>query len=399
MGNTENPAIWFVNMCGSRNVGGAETARAQWSKALIAKGYPVVWWCPTFAEKRLDQNNPLPEDIDNRLLDSISIPVMRRFPSPQSTATFLYSALREKPEKIVFNGQSDFFLPLMAGLIYLKQTEKIVQVFHGDPQPDQNVHHYKSLKQTIKYNLRPLRTLAARRLYSHPDITTVAVSRFVAQRVKDLRLASSVLVYYPPTLEEVDCHPKVKQNEENPLKVLTVSRISPTKGLSLLAKIANACAEQNVPAEFSLVGSVEDSASLAYLQRLKQEMGTNVSIVGSKVGRELCASYTDSDIFLMPSSNEGLGLVTIEGLRHGSPVIARDIPTSREIFTAKEPSAGVLVDPTDDVSATRQTIQFLNQLAADRARLSQLSAAAFNVAARFEPRRLTDEFISGVLIN
>lgn len=398
MDRDRQPSVWFVNVCGARNIGGGETARAQWSKALIERGYQVVWWCPTYAENRLDQNNPLPEGIDNRLLDNISFPAIRRFPSPKSTATFLYSALREKPDKIVFNGQSDFFLPLMAGLIYLGQAEKIVQIFHGDPRPDKNVFDQKSLKETVKSSLRPLRDLAARRLYSNPDITTVAVSQFVAKRVRALRLTSSVQVYYPPALDD-NCCPRIKQNEGEPLKVLTVSRISPEKGLSLLAKVAKACSEQNVPAEFSLVGPVTDSISVTYLKRLKVEMGTKVSLVGAKIGPELCDAYTGSDIFFMPSPSEGLGLVTIEGLKHGNPVIARDIPTSREIFISEESSPGLLVDPHDDVSAVRQAIQFLDQIAINRPRLSQLSDKAFKAASRFDPRKLTEEFISGVLIN
>lgn len=399
MEKRDKSAIWFVNTCGSRNIGGVETARAQWSKALIERRYPVVWWCPSDQEKQiLDQNNPLPEGIDNRLIDNVPFPVVRRFPTPQSTATFLYSALREKPDKIVFNGQSDLFLPLMAGLIYLGQAKKVVQIFHGDPRPDRNVLQYRSLRQTMKYNLRPLRDFTTRGLYSNPDITTIAVSQFVAQRIKDLKLASSVKVYYPPTLDETGCYPRIKQNETKPLKVLTVSRISPEKGLDLLVKIAKACAEQNVSAEFTLVGSINQPASYSYLNRLKADMGHNIALTGPKVGADLCNAYNNADLFLMPSQNEGLGLVTIEALKHGTPVIARNIPTSREIFVDGTFSPGLLVNPHDDTSAVRQAIQHLNQIAANRPRLSQLSDAAFKTACRFEPRRLTDNFISGVLI-
>jgi glycosyltransferase involved in cell wall biosynthesis len=50
----------------------------------------------------------------------------------------------------------------------------------------------------------------------------------------------------------------------------------------------------------------------------------------------------DCDIFCMPSTSETFGLVYVEAWTHARPVIACDIPSSRELFHGEEP--GLLVE-------------------------------------------------------
>jgi glycosyltransferase involved in cell wall biosynthesis len=44
--------------------------------------------------------------------------------------------------------------------------------------------------------------------------------------------------------------------------------------------------------------------------------------------------YEASSCLLLPSEGEGFGLPVIEALRHGTPVLARDLPVTREIAGA-----------------------------------------------------------------
>lgn len=392
----EKPQIWFVNTCGSRNIGGGETARTQWSNALAASGYEISWWCPDAAEyKRLDQQNLVPEGVKVRILKTSPMPLVHGFPSPNALAEFLRSFLSERPSRVIFNGYSHFQFPLVSGLLQLKQADKIVQVFHGDPSPPQTIKN-PTRSQQVKSYLYPLRDTAARRIYSNHQITNVAVSRFVAQRIKELGITSSLKVCYPPGFNDPGCAPQIKiRTEGSPLEILTVSRLAPEKGLPLLARIATASKEQNLPIHFSLVGAAPNQR---YADQVQEMMAGKVSLLGPRIGRELCDAYHWADLKIMPSGSEGFGLVIAESIRHGTPVIARGIPVVREILSDNHPFPGRLVS-VEEERATYETVEFLKAALTNRNLLPELSAAAIKAGSRFNPEALSRNFVSMITSN
>jgi len=60
---------------------------------------------------------------------------------------------------------------------------------------------------------------------------------------------------------------------------------------------------------------------------------------------ELCAHYQLCDIFAMPSTGEGFGIVFLEAMACGKPVLAGDQDGSTEPLM--DGQLGALVDPTD----------------------------------------------------
>ncbi|MQA03477.1 MAG: glycosyltransferase [Streptosporangiales bacterium] len=56
-----------------------------------------------------------------------------------------------------------------------------------------------------------------------------------------------------------------------------------------------------------------------------------VSFTGTLHGTTLAEAYADADVFVFPSTTETLGLVLLEALASGLPVVAVDTPASREI--------------------------------------------------------------------
>jgi glycosyltransferase involved in cell wall biosynthesis len=85
------------------------------------------------------------------------------------------------------------------------------------------------------------------------------------------------------------------------------------------------------------------------IRRLKRRCGSNLIFPGYV--EDIVASYSAADIFLMPSYAETFGLVILEALSCGLPVIARDIPEFRDIFgdailyfSSREEAASLLDD-------------------------------------------------------
>ena len=111
--------------------------------------------------------------------------------------------------------------------------------------------------------------------------------------------------------------------------VLSVAQLTPRKGLYDFLSIAKQSPEKT----FVWVGGFPYGAlskDWRRIRRLKQRCGQNVIFPGYI--DDIIGPYSAADTFLMPSYAETFGLVILEALSCGLPVVARDIPEFREIF-------------------------------------------------------------------
>ncbi len=90
---------------------------------------------------------------------------------------------------------------------------------------------------------------------------------------------------------------------------------------------------------------IGDGDLRSYYQKISDELGIDKKIKfrGRVSQEDLIRYYQDSDILILPSinSHEAFGLVLIEALACGLPVIASDLPGVRSVFTNKQ--EGLLV--------------------------------------------------------
>src|SRR5205823_2585288 len=84
------------------------------------------------------------------------------------------------------------------------------------------------------------------------------------------------------------------------------------------------------------VGGAEDRAYEAALKRGAADLGLGDSVVwtGMVVGAERWDAFAAGDVFALPSSNENFGIVVLEALLAGTPVVISD-----EVYIADELSA------------------------------------------------------------
>lgn len=89
--------------------------------------------------------------------------------------------------------------------------------------------------------------------------------------------------------------------------------------------------------------------------RLQQHFaGTDTVFAGVLTGDDLARAYRDADVFVFPSATETLGLVLIEALASGLPIVAAESPASRELLhglsvarLVSSPAATAWVDAVD----------------------------------------------------
>ena len=172
---------------------------------------------------------------------------------------------------------------------------------------------------------------AARAVLRRAD-RTIAVSAALARELRALG-ARRVAVLRPGA----DGIPVARARPRRPgLRLLCVANWSRAKGIDVLL---DACAR--VPgARLDLAG---DEGHGEYARRLRARVRSSTGIVsrGACGPAALARLYASCDAVVIPSREEGFGIVAAEAIAHGRPVIASDLPPLRETVGR----AGALVHP------------------------------------------------------
>lgn len=155
---------------------------------------------------------------------------------------------------------------------------------------------------------------------------------------------------------------------------LYVGRIAAEKGLHQLAPIG-------APHSGFRLVMVGDGPHRAQLQAL---LGPQTRFTGTLHGLDLADAYRDADVFVFPSRTDTLGLVVLEALASGLPVVAVDSPATRDLL-CDCPAARLV--PADDPDALLHAV---TELTGDPAGAAQHRRAARAFAERFGWQAATD---------
>ena len=143
--------------------------------------------------------------------------------------------------------------------------------------------------------------------------------------------------------------------------ILTVGRLAETEGYKGYDQIIKAIPEirRAVPdARYLLVGKGSDRPRI---EKLIAEVGVQEAVIlaGFVPDDELAEYYNLCDIFAMPSQGEGFGIVYLEALACGKPVLAGNKDGSRDAVAEGE--LGLLVDPEDTAEIASEIIRVLRR--------------------------------------
>lgn len=116
--------------------------------------------------------------------------------------------------------------------------------------------------------------------------------------------------------------------------LLYVGRLAPEKEIERIRSVL----QQSSEFCLAIVG---DGPHRAFLEDYFK--GTDTVFTGFLYGDDLASAYASSDIFVFPSTTETLGLVLLEGMASGLPIVAaKSGPTSEQITDGLN---GLLYEP------------------------------------------------------
>jgi rhamnosyl/mannosyltransferase len=92
-----------------------------------------------------------------------------------------------------------------------------------------------------------------------------------------------------------------------------------------------------------------------------RELGIDASVqfLGTLSDEELAAAYSSSSVFALPSLNklEGFGIVALEALSYGTPVITTSVAGSSDFILRN--NAGLVIPPDDEEALARALLTLL----------------------------------------
>ena len=203
---------------------------------------------------------------------------------------------------------------------------------------------------------------AERRAISRAD-ALVAISSTTRDELQaHYGIAESMITLIPVGIDAEHFSPGARREPDS---LLYVGRLAARKGLEFLLRAMPLIAAERPQTLLSIVG---DGPLRPRLEALAVKLGieSHVTFLGRLDDQELLRTYQGTQLQVVPSLFEGLGVTALEGMACGAAIVASDVPGLRDVVQDGE--NGLLV-PYGDCAALAHAVLRLLQDADLRERL------------------------------
>ena len=171
----------------------------------------------------------------------------------------------------------------------------------------------------------------------------MTTSRYAASRLQQLYGLETTPTIVPELIDLSGWREMFRKHPAEPdpgkFTVLCVCRFYPRKRLHLLLEAAAALRERIPTLEVRIVGGGPEAHRLARLTTELRLDGT-VRWLGDVSQSVLAMEYQRADVFCLPSVQEGFGIVFLEAMAAGKPIVAAEAAAVPEVVRS-----GLLVEP------------------------------------------------------
>lgn len=214
----------------------------------------------------------------------------------------------------------------------------------------------------------------------------VTTSQYAASRIKALYGISRVHAVLPELIDLSEWQNALRRSFKPPdpskFVVLCVCRFYPRKRVPVLLNAADLLRDRIPNLEVRIVGGGPESKKLRAICQAKH-LG-NVVIRENISQSELVEEYRSCDIFCMPSVQEGFGIVFLEAMACGKPIIAARASAVPEVV-----QHGILTRPNCSVEVAR-AIELLHGSPSLR---EEMGGAGAQFVRRFDAPLVADAFV------
>jgi glycosyltransferase involved in cell wall biosynthesis len=209
-------------------------------------------------------------------------------------------------------------------------------------------------------------------IITNSSITANAISQvFPKVKVTDIKI-----IPFGLTLPDAQMEPKYSiQDKKDPIKLLFVGKLIERKGVQYLIDAMKILQDKGVKAKLRIVG---DGPQRKDLEEKIKSLGLEscITITGflPAQSRLLAEEYANCHIFVFPSivdskgNSEGLGMVAVDAVLMGKPVIATSVGGINDLI--RDNDTGFIV-PEKNSSAISEKIIFIKENYTDTLKIAQ----------------------------
>jgi glycosyltransferase involved in cell wall biosynthesis len=218
------------------------------------------------------------------------------------------------------------------------------------------------------WNLNRLEKLIVR----NADII-LPISNYTKTKILQQSLIKGEIILFPPTFDENFFSPAPKDpflidkyNLKGQKILLTVCRMEKSeryKGYDRVISVLPFVLKEVPNTKYLIVGEGSDKGRVSDLIK-KLNLNDNVILCGFVESERLPSYYNLCDVFIMPSTGEGFGIVFLEALACGKPVICGNRDGSIDAVLGGE--IGFPIDPTCEAALKDTIVKILKNEITDK---------------------------------
>ncbi len=181
----------------------------------------------------------------------------------------------------------------------------------------------------------------------------IALSRSLAEHTVRLGIDSSRVQIIPNGVDVDWFHP-IPPDQREPI-ILFVGSLIERKGARYLIKAMPSILEKQPGYRLVIVGEGPEEGELT---KLVDQLGIRASVnfVGGQTQDQVRRWMQKAKVFVLPSLEEGLGVVLLEALACGTPIVATKVGG---IIDVVSPEVGVMIEPKSDDHISSAVIELL----------------------------------------
>jgi glycosyltransferase involved in cell wall biosynthesis len=311
--------------------GGVESVTLSFARAAVTFGYSVSVICfkksPANSEEVIDE------------VKILRVPIYKTIFSQPLGIRYLLECLKAAKSADIIHLHAPNMLAALCALLIGKRKRLLVQ-WHSDVLN----------KGILGRVIRPLESALLRR--AHVIVVATPVYADASKVLKPFRSKVSII---PFGVSENKCNvinlklePAFEDRVKEKKIILAVGRLVPYKGFGVLINAAKHLCKDSVvvivgsgPLENDLHQAIEDSA-----------IKDRVVLAGRRSDSELRAIFQRATLFCLPSTYraEAFGMVLIEAMSYGLPIVASDISGSGVPWVNKHGVSGLNVPVGDSIA-------------------------------------------------
>ena len=272
------------------------------------------------------------------------------------------------PASIVHAHVAQAFIPDLAAAIGHLRGHPVVAHYHLDVDPT----------GPMGWLLRPYQRTVLRHTLRHAQVVLVPTPDY-AQIVTRLYGVEPSRIRVLPNGTTFEVATTPRRAPDRTWRLISVGRLNQQKDHALLLQACARLRRQAPDLSWSLdlYGGGEEQARLAaMIQQL--DLADAVRLRGEGFTPEqMQAGYDDADLFVLATRKESFGIVYVEAMARGLPIVTTDVPGTRNVVR-HEGNGLLAARSADDLAAALQRIM------TDPGRYEKLSAAGLIDSAGYQ---------------